>query len=117
VGFFSPAQLAPLLAKATASGLLVDEWHYDEADDRMLLRQTQDVEPIFNANKEDYALDDGGGWTPSRDMRRMANIPNIIIEQWFREGINVYRAEDWPKVRAKLNSSEYLYLRTAPGRI
>lgn len=49
---------------------------------------------------------------------RAASIPNIICERWKREeGIDVFNEEDWPKVQAKLNSEEYKFLRTSPGKI
>jgi len=47
-----------------------------------------------------------------------AHIPMIIIEKWLKEeGIDVFNPEHFQKVRAKLNSSEYQYLRTSTGRI
>ena len=49
---------------------------------------------------------------------RAASIPNIIVEKWKREeGIDVFNEEHWPKVQAKLNSDEFLFLRTSPGKI
>ena len=117
MGFFAPSELAPLLQRANRAGIVVSEWDYDAADDRMILKRRQDIEPILERNFEQYALDDTEGWTPSRDMRRVANIPNVTIEQWMREGINIYKPEDWPKIRARLNDPSYLRLRTAPGRI
>lgn len=53
-----------------------------------------------------------------RDMWHVATVPNWLITKWFNEeGIRFYRKEDWPRVRAKLNSSEYAWLRTGTGRI
>lgn len=48
---------------------------------------------------------------------RAASIPNIVVEQWKREGIDVFNEDHWPKVQAKLNSEEYKFLRTSPGKI
>jgi len=84
-------------------------------DDRLVLKRTQDVEPILEANKQSYDVDNRR-FTGER-FHKMASIPMVIVEQWLTEGIDVFKDEDLPKVRAKLNSSEYRYLRTRPGRM
>jgi hypothetical protein len=33
------------------------------------------------------------------------------------EGIDIFKEEDWPRVQAKLNSEEFKFLRTSPGKI
>ncbi len=98
------------------TGLL--EFHsYDPATDTTVIESVQDVAPILERNKALQGHDDGG-WSPSRDLRRAAAIPDIIILKWRRdEGIDVFNRDHWPAVKRKLNSSEYRYLRTAPGRI
>ncbi len=90
---------------------------YDPIDDELLVRSQQDVEPTLELNKKLYTKDDEG-YGSTRDLRRVASIPNIIVEKWLKEdGINVYREEDWPKVAAKLDDPEYRFLRTAPGKV
>lgn len=84
-------------------------------DDKIIQRNTQDVEPILDANKRLY--NDGDGYTPSRDYRRAASIPLIVVEQWLREGVDVYNRDHAEEVKRRLNSSEWAYLRTAPGRL
>jgi hypothetical protein len=99
-----------------ATGLL--EYHsYDPATDRTIIESVQDVAPILERNKALQNADDQG-WSPSREMRRAAAIPDIIILKWrSEEGIDVFDRNHWPAVKRKLNSSEYRYLRTAPGRL
>ena len=98
------------------TGLL--EFHsYDPVTDTTVIESVQDVAPILERNKALQCQDDGG-WSSSRDLRRAAAIPDIIILKWRRdEGIDVFNRDHWPAVKRKLNSSEYRYLRTAPGRI
>ena len=84
-------------------------------DGKIIIRKTQDVEPIFDNNKR--LMNDGDGYSPSRDMRRVAIIPNVIIEQWIREGVNIFDPNHKDAIRRKLNSSEYAHLRTAPGQL
>jgi hypothetical protein len=72
--------------------------------DGLVFHATQDVEAILDNNKAEY---NNGlrGYTPSRDLRKIAEIPLLVAEDWRnRFGVDVF-----------LNSNEYLYLRTAPG--
>ena len=98
------------------TGLL--EYHsYDPATDTTVIESVQNVAPILERNKA-LQVESDGGWSPSRELRRAAAIPDIIILKWRREeGIDVFNRDHWPAVRRKLNSSEYRYLRTAPGRL
>lgn len=76
----------------------------------------EDVEPILEHNKA--LAGSGDGYSPSRELRRAASIPLAVIEKWRNElGVDVFNPDHKPKVRQLLNSSEYLYLRTAPGRL
>lgn len=46
-----------------------------------------------------------------------AHMPNSIINKWLiEEGINVFDRNDQKKVHQKLNSPEYMYLRTSQKR-
>lgn len=80
-------------------------------DNKLIIRQTQDVEPYFQHNRALANHDDG--YSPSKDLRRIGSIPNVIVEQWMKEGIDIYDPNDTHKVLQKLNSSEYRHLRTA----
>ena len=76
----------------------------------------QDVEPILERNKQLSNASDG--YTPSRDMQLAASIPLVIWMKWLtEEGWNAFDPENQDKLKAKLNSSDWLYLRTAPGRL
>jgi hypothetical protein len=95
--------------------VLMTEVDHHWADDTLIVKRTQDVEPILEQNKRLFDVDDKrfGG----ESFYRMASIPMVVVEQWMAEGIDVFKEEDMPKVRAKLNSSEYRFLRTKPGKI
>ena len=90
---------------------------------KLVVRRTQDVEGYLEQNKrERNAVSD---WRPyasgkkDKTLRKVASIPNIVAEQWLREGVNVFSndPEQRRKVRQKLNSNEYQYLRTFPGKV
>jgi len=91
------------------------ELDYDEPEERLIIKRTQDVEPYLERNKR--AFNDApeiGRY--KRDFVKVAEIPNIIIEQWMKEGINIYDPNCAEAVRKKLLSPEYKYLRTTPGK-
>lgn len=94
------------------------EYHsYDSAADRTVIETVQDVESILERNKALQSADDAG-WSASRDLRRAARIPDIVILKWRNEeGIDVFDPDHWPAVKRKLNSSEYRWLRSAPGTL
>lgn len=90
--------------------------HYDPYEDAGRMEHVQDVEPILKRNRALASLNDG--YSPSRELRRVASIPNVLIEKWLvEEGINVFDENDWPRVAAKLDDPAYAHLRTAPGRV
>jgi|DEB3_MinimDraft_2_1074329.scaffolds.fasta_scaffold00127_4 hypothetical protein len=103
---------------------MLRDWRIDENGileetfldgDDMHIRRSQDVEAILDENKRLASLNDG--YSPSRDMRRVASIPMTVIEQWMKEGINIFDRNCAEAIRRKLNSPEWRYLRTAPGRV
>lgn len=90
---------------------------YDPVDDELTVVNQHDVGPILDLNKKLYN-DGTNGYGPTREWRRIASIPNILLEKWLKEeGIRFWDSEDTHKLAAKLDDPEYLYLRTAPGRM
>lgn len=97
------------------SSASLEAFHYDEDTQRFAVETRQDVEPILDANKRAQA--DGDGYTPSREMRHIARIPNVVIEKWINElGVNVFNKDHAPAVRRLLNDPDWRFLRTSPGR-
>jgi hypothetical protein len=88
----------------------------EDSDGSLVVHRLADVEPLLELNKA--LATSGDGYTPSRDLRRAASVPMAIIEKWRNEhGIDLFNPDHMPAVRRLLNSSEYMYLRTAPGRL
>lgn len=96
----------------------IAEYHgYDSGTDCTIIETVQDVAPILEHNKALQNADDQG-WSPSRDLRRAATIPDIIVLKWRNEyGIDVFDRNHWPAVKRLLNDPEWRYLRTAPGTL
>jgi hypothetical protein len=88
----------------------------EDTDGSLIVHRLADVEANLEANKALYTLNDG--YTPSREMRRAASIPMAVVEKWRNElGVDIFNPDHLPAVRRLLNSSQHLYLRTAPGRL
>lgn len=95
---------------------MIQTRYVEDSDGSLIVHREADVEPLLEANKALAAS--GDGYTPSRELRRAASIPLAIVEKWRNElGVDVFNPDHVGAVRRLLNSSEYLYLRTAPGRL
>jgi hypothetical protein len=114
VALFSRREVLAATA-AAAVGRVVTRWQYDAPSGQTLVKRIQDVEPILEHNKALQTLNDG--YSPSRDLRRVASIPNVVVEQWMREGVNIFDKNCAAEVRRRLNDPTNLFLRTAPGRL
>lgn len=88
---------------------------------KLVIKRSQDVEPFIEESKRALAEH-----THSRPFRnpgskwyKVAHIPNIVIEQWLKEGLNIHDPDPAAqrKLKQKLNSPEWRYLRTYPGKL
>lgn len=78
----------------------------------------QDVEPILERNAKKRA--ENRGW--SGEWHEVAEIPMVTVQAWLNEWGVTWRqfvtdAHIKARVLARLNSNEYLKLRTKEGRI
>jgi hypothetical protein len=90
---------------------LVETFHMDD-EGNIAFQMTADVEPAIEDNKR--AISHGDGFTPSRDMVRVASIPIAIQYEWIQKfGVDPLRKENEPLLKRLLNSNEYRYLRTS----
>jgi hypothetical protein len=88
----------------------------DNQDGTFTVHSEQDVEALLDRNKAMATHNDG--YSPTREWRRVASIPMILINKWLQEeGWNALDPQCAHKVAEKLNSSEYMFLRTAPGKL
>ena len=105
------------------------EWNADntktkyiqESDGKLTINNQQDLNPLMKRNKELYNLNDG--YTASRDMRRVASVPPIILQIWTKEYNGTRNWLALPKetqkkiLTKKLNSSDFRYFRTSEGSL
>lgn len=97
----------------------IRQWHiYDPLTDTTTITYEQDATPLLDANKAAYNDGTNGWMSKSREMKKVASIPAIILMKWLtEEGIDYRNRNHWPAIIRKLNSNEYLYLRTSSGQI
>lgn len=86
----------------------------------MVVERIQDVEPYLDANQAAY--NEAPTWRPfaGANMRPVADIPMIVVEQWIKEGFNLFddKQEGYQReLRRRLNDYTNRKLRTCPGRI
>jgi hypothetical protein len=102
---------APLIR--TEAGIL---HRMTEDEGRFIFTAEQDTDAITDRNRAMATTNDG--YTPSREMRRVASIPLVLIYKWrTEEGWDAFNPHHADKLAAKLNDPEFQYLRTAPGRV
>ena len=95
--------------------------YIQESDGKLTINNQQNLNPLLDRNKKLYTQNDG--YTASRDMRRIASVPPIMLQLWTKEynGSNNWWAlpkETQNKImRTKLNSSEFKYFRTSEGSL
>lgn len=95
----------------------IESFHaYDPETDVTYIESVQNVEPIIERNKA-LANTEHGAIGRKQSWWHAASIPNVVIAQWLKEGVNFYNKEHWPAVKRKLNSPEYRYLRTGSGKL
>ena len=90
---------------------------FDAAEGKHILRHTQDVSSILDANRRAQADNIGKRWG---DMEKVASIPfAVVLELKQKYGINVIAPTPEDKIRmvALFNDPDYAYLRTRGGRL
>lgn len=83
----------------------------------------QDVEACLDANRSE--ANEAPTWRPYASgrkdisLRKVAEIPCIVVEQWLKEGVNIFSKDPdmQKKFKQKLNDYNYRYLRTFPGQL
>ena len=93
---------------------MTDYYHYDHSSDKYTIETVQDVQPIIDFNKRQW--NDGDGYTPSREMKKIATIPLNIVQLWKEKyGIDIYNKNHAAGIKRLLNDPDWRYLRTSSG--
>ena len=88
----------------------------DHGDGSFTIHSSQDVEPLLDLNKAMANHNDG--YSPSREWRRAAHIPVILLLAWRQEiGSDPLHPMNRAWLLRRLNDSDWRHLRNAPGRL
>ena len=96
--------------------------YIQESDGKLTINNQQNVNPLLKRNKDLYNHD--RGWlSQSKEMKRVASVPPLVLQVWAHE---YNGSRNWfalPKetqrkiMRMKLNSNEFRYFRTSEGSL
>ena len=95
--------------------------YIQESDGKLTIHNQQNHNPLLERNKKLYTAN--SGYTPSKDFKRIASIPPLILQIWSKEYNGSSNWFGLPKetqkkiMRTKLNSHEFRYFRTAEGSL
>jgi hypothetical protein len=88
----------------------------DNQDGTYTVHSEQDVEALLDLNKAMANHNDG--YSPSREWRRAAHIPAILLLKWRQEiGSDPLHPANRDWLMKRLNDPDWRYLRTAEGRL
>lgn len=96
-----------------AGGLLTQAREIGE--DQFEIRNVQDIGAALEQNKAMRNHNDG--YSESREFRRVAHIPAIVIEMWKNEGLDIYDPNNAVEIARRLNDPDWGLLRTADGNL
>jgi hypothetical protein len=93
----------------------IDHWMVRDGKNTRFA-STQGTDGILDQNKAMLTHNDG--YTPDREMKRVASVPYIVALKWLNEeGWWMFDPEHADKLAAKLNDPDWAHLRTAEGRL
>ena len=103
------------LLEVQADGI-TEFFHMDEQTGEITIERCQDVEPVIEANKR--AINARDGYSPSRELREIAEIPLGVVELWKQlYGIDVMNRDHMEGVKKLLKDPDWRWLRNSPGAI
>lgn len=85
-------------------------YNFDPVTEDITIEEVSDVETVLEASKALMNSRSGGF---KGDLRHVAHIPAVIMNQLMRDGI----AQDPERLKAWLNDRDNSLFRTRPGRV
>lgn len=94
---------------------IVEEFLFEEAADgkgfTFAIKRTSEVGSVLDQNQK--VRNNHDGYSPTRNMRRVAAIPNGIIHEWIQKyGVDPTAKGNEKLLWRLLDSNEYQHLRT-----
>jgi len=116
--FSSFNQLVRLESIAREGGL-IEEDRWDENEQRMITRVTQDMDPFIRYCKERQVHEgSNAGKSKSGEWYHAATIPDWLYLEWRnKHGVDILQPDSTAAMKRLLNDPEYAWLRIWPGRL
>ena len=89
----------------------------DENNKKFHIHHTQDVTGVLEKNKQLQNADEYKRAGIKAGWQHVAHIPDVVVMQWWKEGIDVFNPDHLPAVKRKLRDPQYRHLRTSLGAI
>lgn len=90
---------------------------YDEVEKKLILSHEQDTHATLEFNVRQQNDNDFKKEGIKRSWMKYAHIPDIVVMQWLKEGIDVFNPDHLPAVKRKLRDPQWRKLRTTLGQI
>jgi hypothetical protein len=88
-----------------------------EEEGKFLVHHTQDVEAALERNVRLYNEPEYKRTGIKREWMHYAHIPDVVVLQWMKEGIDVFNPNHAEAVKRKLRDPQFRRLRTTSGDI
>jgi len=89
----------------------------DESAKKFHIHHVQDVSAFIEKNKRLQNADEYKRAGIKNGWQHVAHIPDSVVMQWWKEGIDVFNPDHIHAVKRKLRDPEYRHLRTTLGGI
>jgi hypothetical protein len=92
--------------------------YFHVIDGKVGIENLQDITDVIEGNKRAQNAGNNG-WTPSRDMKHVATIPNIVLMQWANEaGVKFNDSKAMQEIiKKKMNDPDFRLFRTGLGKV
>lgn len=115
------ARIKMLLEDDIRNGMKV---YVEDKGDELVVTRTFDkgkINDVLEANKAQYNATPHKSYKSElrkKNMWKAASIPLWVVVKWKSEGIDIFTDEGLERAcKEKLNSEEFKWLRTSPGKI
>lgn len=97
----------------------VETTEFKDVGDQLIIKKTQDITGIIEANKADYAQTDAKTkWSDSQLGNRVARIPLTVFQDLEKLGITRgFHVLDMKRFKEWLNNPDNQVFRTRVGRV
>lgn len=97
----------------------IDTTEFKDVGDQLIIKKTQDITDIIEANKKDFAQTDAKTkWSDSQLGNRVARIPLTVFQDLEKLGITRgFTVIDMKRFKEWLNNPDNQVFRTRAGRI